>query len=462
MEELVSVRPCSIVIVSYHNNLLMQACIESIRKTVPQSAYELVVVDNASTDGICEWLDRQEDIILVKNTENKGFGYACNQGVKVSAADNDIFFLNNDTMVMPNAVFWMRMGLYDSAKNGAAGCMSNFVSNGQVISEQFDKMEDYYTFSLRTNIPEEKALEQKFWLSGFAMLIARPVLDVTGLFDLRYGNGYYEDNDLGIRIQLAGYRTVLCHNSFIFHYGSKSFGVEESEQLMRINREVFKQKWGFDIDYYTFARRELIAFLGEDHKASIRVLEVGCGCGSTLAHIQYLYPNATVKGVELSEMPARIGSNSLDIIQGNIETLELPYEEGFFDYIIFGDVLEHLFAPEKVLRRMKEYLAPGGTILCSIPNLMHASVIIPLLNGVFEYRDAGILDRTHIRFFTLQSVYRMFEQAGYQIEMVAGTRAEEEIIARNGEFFEGLNHLLDKECADLLYIFQFLVKAKAQ
>jgi GT2 family glycosyltransferase len=363
----VSVRPFSIVIVSYNNQQIMQDCIESIRKYNLRTSYELVVVDNASTDGVCEWLKGQEDIILIQNKDNKGFGYGCNQGVKASSFDNDIFFLNNDTVVMPNAIFWMRMGLYDNDRNGAVGCMTSSNGTYQTISKRFNTLEEYYTCALKNNIPKKNAYEYVTRLSGFAMLISRPVLDVTGLFDLRYGSGYYEDDDLGIRVLLAGYRNVLCRNSFIYHYGSRSFGRETTIKLSARNREIFKQKWGFDINYYSYPKFEIINLIREDMKdmaSPIHVLEVGCGCGAALMAIKYLYPNAVVKGIEPNGLLARIGGVSLDIIKGDIETFEVPYEKEYFDYIIYTDDLKHPQYPEKVIQKMKGYLKHGGRFAC--------------------------------------------------------------------------------------------------
>ena len=93
---------------------------------------EIIVVDNGSKDGSVEWLRQQPDIILVENKENMGFPGGCNQGIKASSKGADIFLLNNDTMLPENALFWLRMGLYDRDENGAAGSVSNF-AGGQVV-----------------------------------------------------------------------------------------------------------------------------------------------------------------------------------------------------------------------------------------------------------------------------------------------------------------------------------------
>ncbi len=148
------------------------------------------------------------------------------------------------------------------------------------------------------------------------------------------------------------------------------------------------------MSYYTYSRKELIAMISEPKESRIRVLEVGCGCGATLAHIAYEWPEAKVSGIEIQDDIAKIGANYLDIRQGNIETMQIPYEKDTFDYIILADVLEHLHDPERILQKLLSYLKADGSILCSVPNILNRHVISDLLRGKLEYQDAGILDRT--------------------------------------------------------------------
>ena len=243
-------------------------------------------------------------------------------------------------------------------------------------------------------------------------------LDNVGLLDLRYGMGYYEDNDICIRLQYAGYQCILCHNSFIFHWGSQSFkkDIDKQNTLLDINRGKFIDKWGFDLNYYSNSRNDMLNFIEADRSENIKVLEVGCGCGATLSKIKYLWPNAEVAGIELLDNVARIGANNYDIIQGNIETMQLNYQKEYFDYVIFGDVLEHLFNPEETLKKIRAYMKNDGHLIVSIPNIMNITVLLPLLRGEFRYMDYGILDKTHVKFFTIKSAVEMINKSGFKSE----------------------------------------------
>src|SRR5258708_22864809 len=114
------------------------------------------------------------------------------------------------------------------------------------------------------------------------------------------------------------------------------------------------------------------------------------------------------------------------VIVGDVERLLLEevFGEQRFDVILAGDFLEHLAHPLKLLQDLKRYLSEDGYIVASIPNIAHGSVRLSLLNGKFEYKDIGILDRTHLRFFTLDSILRLFADAGFAIVDVQRVRQD--------------------------------------
>ena len=456
-------RQTSIVILSYNLKDICVQCLKSIKQNNPKSAYEIVVVDNASTDGIREWLREQEDITLICNDENVGFPAGCNQGIEGSQPENDILLLNNDTIMLPNSLFWLRMGLYEEQEIGAVGSVCNYAGNNQVVEKNFHSMDEVIDYAITHNIPEKNALEKKIWLVGFALLINRKAIDEIGLLDTLYSPGSFEDDDIGVRLRYAGWKVYLCHNSFIFHYGS---GAGQNRKTWNereyINSIKFKGKWGFDILKYTNPRDNLISLIKRNREEAIHVLEVGCGGGATLARIQYLFPNAVVKGIESLENVAKLGTNQIDIIQGNIETMQIPYEKKYFDYIIFGNVLEDLSAPDEVLRKMNQYLRDGGQFLCSIHNLMHKSVILPLLRGQFHYGEAGILDRSHIRFFTLNSILDMMDQCGLVMTEIKAETMPTNLSETDQELLNGLyslSHIAPQECYE---VYQFVFSAAVE
>jgi SAM-dependent methyltransferase len=164
--------------------------------------------------------------------------------------------------------------------------------------------------------------------------------------------------------------------------------------------------------YFSHVRSEIEPLLPQTAR---RVLDVGCGEGATLGWLRRRWPSAILAGVDRDEgCVSRLAQVADLALQHDLET-PLPELEPF-DLILALDVLEHLREPAIVLGRLTGLLAPGGRIIVSLPNVAHHSVIRGLLRRRFDYADAGILDRTHLRFFTERSALALMRDAGLSVE----------------------------------------------
>ena len=156
-----------------------------------------------------------------------------------------------------------------------------------------------------------------------------------------------------------------------------------------------------------------------------RVLDVGCSTGY-LARILRGNGNV-VSGVEIDPEAAEQARPALDkLVVGDVESMDFTehFEASSFDVVVFADVLEHVRDPATLLRRVSGLLAPGGSAVLSIPNVAHGSVRLALLEGRFEYRPLGLLDNTHLRFFTRSSLDAMLASAGFRATEVRRTTAD--------------------------------------
>ncbi len=153
-----------------------------------------------------------------------------------------------------------------------------------------------------------------------------------------------------------------------------------------------------------------------------KILDIGCSIGTLGAQIKDSLSDAEVIGIELDKEMAEKAIEKLDkVIVGNIEDMVLTdhLKQNYFDCIIFGDVLEHLIDPWTVLRELTLYLKPDGTVIASMPNVRHYSSICSLLfKGYWPYRDRGIHDRTHLRFFTKKNILELFHRSDLQINKI--------------------------------------------
>jgi 2-polyprenyl-3-methyl-5-hydroxy-6-metoxy-1,4-benzoquinol methylase len=172
-----------------------------------------------------------------------------------------------------------------------------------------------------------------------------------------------------------------------------------------------------DEHYFNSKRIEIEKLLPTNRA---KVLEIGCGSGATLSWLKQEKGSKWVAGVELTENASARARDQLDFfITGDIEKIKLPFDNASLDLILCLDVLEHLVDPWLTIKNLNELLKPGGTMIVSLPNVMHRSAMLPLLlNDRWDYVASGILDRTHLRFFTKKTAVEMLENSGLQVDAV--------------------------------------------
>lgn len=337
----ISVRNTAIIIVSYNACYMMQKNIESIRDTLLPGTYRIIAVDNASDDGVREWLREQQDILLIENAENVGFAPACNQGVmalhELTEEQEDIFLLNNDTRLAPNALFWLRMGLYEDECVGATGALSNYAGNDQQLNVEFTLPGDYLKYGQQRNIPCEDPYEERIRLSGFALLIKGYVWDKTGGMDESFAPGYFEDDDLSMKILKAGYRLLLCRNSFIYHAGSQSFYQHpDLNKILTLHHKMFIEKYGFDILQYAYPDKGSLQEIPFTRQDAFNVLQIGSGLGADLKYIRTVFPQANVIGIEWDEALYRVSKKNELVFQSLAQAREM-FQQPVFHVLIISD-----------------------------------------------------------------------------------------------------------------------------
>ncbi len=270
---------------------------------------------------------------------------------------------------------------------------------------------------------------------------------------------YLNDPVARERIARQGQEFVLAQHTYD----------QRMEQLLELASEAVRMPGGNQGEsryhyggYYCSPRSELAAHIPPNTK---RVLDIGCGAGA-FGHSLKQRGVDEVIGIEIDERACALAEEVLDgVFVGDIERMELPFESAYFDCITLGDVLEHLIEPAAALRRLAPFLAPEGVVVASIPNARFCQVLRMLAEGRWKYEDAGILDRTHLRFFTAVEMQLLFRGAGYELlKMQPLSMLQTESLPRNddGGFTLGrltVGPLDDAEYQDFL-VFQYLVVAK--
>lgn len=229
---------------------------------------------------------------------------------------------------------------------------------------------------------------------------------------------WYEERD---PIKAAqGYYRHLTDESGI---ALKRIGEENSRSpfvwdLLSASVEVGER--GLNGGYYERARTDLLDLFRNTPRL---VLDVGCGAGATSAELKRRVPSACVIGVESQASAAKAARKHLDyIIEANAEELDFSQariREGEVDTVLLADVLEHMYNPWRFLQRLRPYLTVDAQIVASIPNARNLWLLSQLAGGRFTYEAEGLLDITHIRFFTNHEVRKLFEQTGYTVDCMA-------------------------------------------
>jgi 2-polyprenyl-3-methyl-5-hydroxy-6-metoxy-1,4-benzoquinol methylase len=168
--------------------------------------------------------------------------------------------------------------------------------------------------------------------------------------------------------------------------------------------------------HHDFAPEGLLKMIGV---APLEVLDVGCFCGGSGRWIKEQFPKARITGIEMIAKAAEIAAEAYDeVYVSKFEDVDTISWQGKFDAIIAADVLEHVYNPWAMLQRLKPLISQGGALYVSVPNIRNLNILMGLAKGEWHYSSRGILDITHIRFFTKTQACEMLEQTGWKVSQV--------------------------------------------
>jgi len=238
----------SIILLTWNQWCYTEECLASIRRHTPEP-YELIIVDNGSTDGTVEQLKilatGDKRCRLVLNADNRGYAAGCNQGI-LAAQGEYLVLLNNDTVVTPEWLSGLLECHSSHAFAGIVGPLTNSASGIQVVPGPAYCVEeglDFYSRSFRAAHRFRRVPSRR--IVGFCMLFRRGLVDDIGLLDEQFGSGNYEDDDFCLRAAVAGYQNLVAADVYIHHYGSISFTgnrIDYGSVLAR-NAALFQGKW---------------------------------------------------------------------------------------------------------------------------------------------------------------------------------------------------------------------------
>jgi GT2 family glycosyltransferase len=249
-------RLVSIVVVSYDNLAFTRLCLESILESTDFPGYELIVVDNGSSDGSPEYLEevvaRHPHVQVALFGANAGFAHACNHGLAM-ATGGFLVLINNDAMTAPGWLAKLVAKLRDPGV-GLVGPVTNRIGNEAEIETTYETWGEFLDFAGERS---EQFHGQSFeigTLTMFCLAMRRDLYEQVGMLDERFEIGMLEDDDYSRRVRDAGYRLVCAEDVVVHHFGETSFGklipTGEYARLLEENKKRYQEKWGVPWEPY--------------------------------------------------------------------------------------------------------------------------------------------------------------------------------------------------------------------
>lgn len=391
----------SIVVTCYNRLQKTKNCIHSILKYTTDVNYELILIDNGCNDGTYDFLQSIpfENKRIIKVTKNIGSGFAMQQVMKMYQGKY-LVSIANDIIVTSN---WLSnlIRCYESDPSiGFAVPISTNVSNLQEVNKSFKDIEEVQRFADKNNKYDPQRWKQRMRLVNTISVLKREVMDVVGLFDYAFLHDFGED-DFSIRVRRAGYKLILCEDTFVHHdhdfRNMEDKDPEEYRKSLEVGRANYRHKYyGLDawddVNNYEINLINMLDsvkpvtskphILGVDVKMGAPVLEIknklreqgimDCFCTAFTSQAKYYTDLQTIC--------------DQNVYADRIDYIFEYFEANRFDFIILGESLNNYSYPVKLLQRLIEFAKPGATILLKVKNLNGVDRLVTMLgeNGTLE------------------------------------------------------------------------------
>ena len=430
-------------------------CLETIRKYSDIDDLNIIVVDNASTDGTGEAMSEVLGITYIYMDEGKcSFAKIFNDVVRELKINDDLLVMGQPLAVCPHTLSNIKKALEVPGTAIACG-MGNSFGGYQLMPSEIS---NYAEAVNKTTEKGEELLAVRA-MSAFSecFLIKGECLEQLGEMDEEYNEIVFAVQDYCIKAVVMDKNILINMSSYFWQPAERVIFDYASGSEYALDMAHRDKIWG--VHYFiVLGNPNLLTMIDKSARDNFKILEVGCDCGGSLLMTKNYYPYAELYGTDINGKAVDIAKHVCTAVTNNIEDKNLPFDKDSFDFIVFGDVLEHLRDPLSAIKYCRELLTKDGCIIASVPNLMHISVMEGLLQGNFTYEEAGLLDKTHIHMFTYKEMMNMFDEAGFVIEDV--NYATVDITDKQRKLIDSLMELSEDVDRYMYETFQYVIRAR--
>lgn len=456
-----NIKKLSIVVVAYNHLEYTKSCIESILKYTLNIDYELIVVNNGSSDGTKIYLDSLENVKTVDLEDNKGSGGGFNFGFKACCGEY-VLFVSNDLILTPN---WANNLLYCIESNERIGMVvptCNYSSNWQSTAYNFTGMDEMIEFARNYNISNKLKWEERIRLITYAWIIKRDLYEAVGGLDSNF-NGGFDDDDLSFRIRRRGYKLILARDTFVYHFGSVTTS-QNYNSLLSINREKFLRKYNIDAWDDTGFDTNTINFIecSESNK-EVNILGINPQCGANILQIKNKFIERGIENVNLYGFTEdeRYGTDlrtiCCDVISDDINGIDKYFQGKKFDYIVIQSPIENIHNLNSIFDSLNNIVEFNGKIIFSLKNIGFFQNAVQFLTQKPFNNTASY----EVNFIEKDGLIRKLKDIGYtNIRIMTilyyGYQSEMDLITNIAKCFDlGLNEVVKQNMQ--IYEYKFCI-----
>lgn len=384
----------SVVLLAYNQLAYTKKCVESLLRHTTDVEYELITINNGSSDGTEEYFNALPNVKKISFPENVGVDKAINCGFRIAEGKYTLN-LSNDIIVTPR---WLKnlVACADSdEKIGMVVPVCNFSSNHQTVGLPYASLAELDQITELYNKTNPAMWEERMRLITYTCLFRTDLQKEIGGFDEDFNPGAYDDDAISFTIRRKGYKLILARDTYVHHFGSITFGAEYAKNnLAARNRALFMRKFGVDPWGATMIDQQIVALADYRRKGTVNILGIGQSCGASLLQIKNGYRARGVNDVALHYLSetthnlADLATVCRSVQVAPPSEVKQRFGQQAFDLIVVESETDKLHGIEAFYNDLCGMLSPGGRLITTAAGGVRSMIEQALARNGFQLANS--------------------------------------------------------------------------